>query len=194
MDECRLHDLAEEIVCLHEQLVRLARESYDHVDAEEYFRPSLNLGLLPDILDFTGKCSCIITTSHFTQYGIASRLERDMVMWQELGSGCDPIDHFLCKKVRFDRRYPVSFDAFHIIQLPDQLEECLSCRLSEISGIDSCEHDLLDTFSRYRFCLRNDFRNRYVAAFASCVWNRAVMTFIVTSVLNLEEGTRPFSA
>ena len=56
MDECRLHDLAEEIVCLHEQLVRLARESYDHVDAEEYFRSSLCLGLLPDILDFMSKC------------------------------------------------------------------------------------------------------------------------------------------
>ena len=103
MYERRLYHILEEIVCLHEQLVRLARESYDHVDAEEYFRSSLNLGLLPDILNFTGKCSRIITTSHFLQDSVATRLKWNMVVGEELCARHDPIDHLLCQKIRLNR-------------------------------------------------------------------------------------------
>ena len=110
-----------------------------------------------------------------------------MVVGEELRSGCDPVDHFLCKQIRLYRGNPVSLDAFHIIQLPDEFEECLACSLSEISGVHSCDDDLLYSFCSYGLGLRYDPGNRDVAAFTSGIWNRTVMAFVIASVLNLQE-------
>ena len=78
VDESRTHDVAEEGICFLEKFICLARESHDHVDAEEYFRPTRYLGTFSDILDLMCECSCVITPSHLLENGVASALKRNV--------------------------------------------------------------------------------------------------------------------
>ena len=57
------------------------------------------------------------------------------------------VDHLLSKKIRFDRRNPISLNTFHIIQLTDEIIESFPCRLAEIAYIHTCYHNLLAAFT-----------------------------------------------
>ena len=100
MDECRPHHVLQEIVRLHEQLIRLSRESHDHIDSEKYLRPAWNLTFLPDVPYLVCKCSRVISASHRLENGIAAGLKRDMVVGEELCAAHYPVYHLLCQKVR----------------------------------------------------------------------------------------------
>ena len=72
MYERWFYNVLEEVVCLHEQLVSLSRESHDDIDSEEYLRTSRDFSFLSDLLNLMGKRSGVVAASHLSQDGVAS--------------------------------------------------------------------------------------------------------------------------
>ena len=102
MDEGRTDDFSEECICLHEKLICLPGESYDNVDSEEYLRTSRNFAFLSDVSDLLRESCSVISSAHCLEDGVASGLERNVIVGEELCSGCDPVDHFMREQVRLD--------------------------------------------------------------------------------------------
>ena len=86
MDESGTNHILKKVIGLHEELIGLPWKSYDHVYSEEDLRALRHLGTFPDVLDLSCKCCSIITSAHFAEDCVASRLQRYMVVGEELGS------------------------------------------------------------------------------------------------------------
>ena len=86
-----------------------------------------------------------------------------------------------------DRAESYSLDALDLIKSSDQVKEGFAGGTSEITGIDSGKDYFLDSFCCNCFSLRDDVSDRDIATLSTSIRYGTVMTFIVTSVLHLEE-------
>ena len=86
MYEGRPYDIFKECVCLHEQFVSLARKSDDHIDSEENLWATCNFATGPYIFYLLGEGSRVVTPSHCLKNSIAARLERNVIMGEELAA------------------------------------------------------------------------------------------------------------
>ena len=187
MDECGSDPLLEKTVCLLEKSVRLSGKPDYDIYPEKHLGGARSFHSRSDILYLVRERLGVVASSHLFQYGVGAGLERYVEMGEEFRAGSYPVHDLFCKKVGLDGGYPVSFYSVHFVQSPDKVEESLSGRLSEISGVHTCQNYFPDSEGRYFPGLCHCLRYRDASAFPPCIRDCAVGTFIVASVLYLQE-------
>ena len=114
-----------------------------------------------------------------------------MEMRLEFVSGCDPVHDVFRYEVRLDRRDPVTFYAFHVVQPFQKLEETLSRRTSEVACIHSSDDYFLDSRRGDLPCLGDDVIDRDIPGKPPRERHCAVCAEVVASILDFEERTGP---
>ena len=139
-------------VCLLKVFFRFSTRSYNHVHTDKGIRHHF---LYP--FHFRSKQRRIISSAHQFQHFITTRLQRNMEMRHKpLGTGYK-LNDFVRQQVRFNRRYAIALNAFHIVQRLYQVEEGFSRRLSEITDVYPCQYNLPTAFG---CCLTSLFHQR----------------------------------
>src|SRR6185437_199444 len=173
------------------QLVGLAGESYDDVDADG----AMGHGGFDQPDPFRIELSPV-TAAHETQQPVAAALQGDMKMGHEMPARGYPFDHFGGEQVGFDRGDAIAVDAFDLVERLHQVEEILAAdgstiwALPEIAEVDAGKHDLADVAAGGQL-FHGLYRCRHgvAAATAAGHGDGAEGTAVVTAILYLEEGT-----
>ena len=94
---------------------------------------------------------------------------------------------FVTQKVRLHTAYAIALNSLHLVKGLAQVEETLTCCLSEVADVHTGEHNLLAAFSCSLFCLSHERSNGGVTGVATCIWNGAIGAVVVAAVLYLKE-------
>ena len=132
----------------------------------------------------------VVAAAHQLQHIVASALQRDVEMRCETFAVCHEIDRLVRDQVRFDGGDAVTYDPFHLVERPDQVDERLPGALSEIADVDTCQHDFFSPLGCHFFGLFHHAGDRPVAAAPTGKGNRTVGTEIIASVLHFQKMAR----
>ena len=110
-------------------------------------------------------------------------------MGRETTAGGDKLDRLVRDQVGLDGGDAITLNTFHLIERPDQVDETLVGRFSEIADVDACQDDLLASFCRYLAGLRHKALDGTVAAAAPGKGNGTIGAEIIATVLYLQEMT-----
>ena len=172
-------------ITLFEKFACLATHTCHHIHADERIGQGSS-----DKFDLMGKKSGVVSTAHQAQDFIGSCLQRDVEMRSETSAlVCYPPNHLVGDEVRLDAAYAVAFHTLHLIKSAAEVEETLPCRTSEVTDIDTREHNLLASFGHHVTCHSDQFGNGSIATASTCQGYRAICAEIVATVLYLKEMT-----
>lgn len=99
------------------------------------------------------------------------------------------VNQLVTQQVRLQTTDTVAGNTLYVIQCLHEIQECLPCRLSEITDIHSRQHDLLATLTDCLFRLPSPESDGGITTEAAGIGYRTIGTEIVTSVLHLQEIT-----
>src|SRR5574344_1765204 len=122
---------------------------------------------------------------HKSQHFIATALKRYMEMRHESTASSTIFYKFIRQQIRFKTADAITVYSFHSIQRLNQVNKFFTCRLTEITYIDSSYDNLLSTFiSRFLDLLYKRFY-RSVPAVTASKRNSTICAVVVASILYL---------
>ena len=128
-------------------------------------------------------------TVHQSQYRIATTLQGYMVMGHESTAMGAIVDELITQQVGFQTTDAITLNTLYGIQCLHQVNEPLSCRLTEITDIDTRQDNLLATLTSCFLCLCHQGGDTGITAETAGIGYRAVCAEIVTTVLYFQEIT-----
>ena len=137
-----------------------------------------------------GKQCCIIPAVHQFQHLITTALQRDMEMRHERTGVRTVVYQFIRQQVGFQTADTEPLDALHLIECLHQIQTRLTGCPTEITNVDTRQHDFLSPFLCRLFCLCHQRSDAGIAGEAASVWYRAIGTEIVAAILHFQEIAR----
>ena len=174
--------VAQELVGLLETLGCLATTAHHDIDTDK--------GIGHDLLDtmyLVGKELTVVVAVHQLQHGIAATLQRNVVVRHEGSALGAVVDEFVANQIGFQRTDAIAADALDSIECLDEVDKVLACSLSEVTDVDTRQHNLLTTFACSLLSLCHQRGDGRIATEATGIGNGAVGTEVVTAVLYLQE-------
>ena len=182
--QCRNVERFNEAVCLLEVCLFLATSTHDNINPNESMRHErvyrVYLGC---------KQSRIVTTTHKSKHSIATCLKRYMEVGHESTRTGNKLNYLISQQIGFNRRNPITSYTLYLIKSTYKVNECLTCRLSEITDIDSRNNNLLGSFSCSLASLLHKRSNSSVATASTSIRDCTIGTEIVAPILHLEKET-----
>ena len=100
------------------------------------------------------------------------------------------IDDLVGEQVRLYRRDPEALDAIDAVERPEQIQKRLAGIASELTDIDTSDHDLPAPFRCHLTRLGGKIGNASGTAASACRRNCAIRAPVVASVLHFKEISR----
>ena len=179
----------QELVSLLEQFGTLAARAYHNVDADErighHFLYQLYL---------VGEQRAVITAVHKAQHFVRTTLQRYVEMGHERPAACTILNQFVVEQVGLYAAYAVTLYSLDAVECLNKVNETLVGGLAEVAYVDSGQHNLLSALGSG--LSRLPYKRLYtgVTAESTRVWDGAIRTEIIATVLHLEEITRTVAA
>lgn len=110
-----------------------------------------------------------------------------MEMRHEATGGGHIFYNLVRQQIGLNRRNAITLNAFYLIECFHQIEESLAGRFSEISDIDSGQHNLFPTFGSSLPCLLHQRCDSPVATPSTGKRNGTVRTKVIAPILYFQE-------
>lgn len=141
-----------------------------------------------DVMKQVGVETGVVTSTHELKYFVASGLEWDMEVREEVARGGDEVDDVGCKQVGFDTGDAVAFDAIELVELLEEFEEAFAMLLSEGACIDAGQHDFFGAGGGYFTSHGDGVLNGGATRATASIRDGAVGAEVVATVLDFEES------
>ena len=172
----------DEVVRLIEKFWCLTTTAHHNINTDESIRHLLFYKMY-----LIGKQLGIIMTVHKLQHLVAATLKRNMEMRHELLTPGNKTYEFVADKVGFQAADTIALYALHIIQSTDKVYEFLTGRFTEITNVDTCDYNLLSSFSSYGLSLSNEVGNAAITTSSTGKRYGAISAVVVAPILHLKE-------
>ena len=130
---------------------------------------------------------------HQLQHRITSTLQRNMVVRHKGTAPCTIVYQFVAQQIGFQRTDPIAANTLHPVQSFYQINKLFACSLTEVADIHTRQHYFLATFPGCFLSLLYQRGNSRITAKPTGIRYGTISTEIVTTILHLQEITRPVS-